>query len=172
MAKIASDKLYRLGFCNVRRVVGDFQDPKVMVEGHYDVIFSVRAIEYMQNKSYVLSKIRGLLKEGGIALIVTKNPNVGVIPFAFLLTRRIAKPSKLFSHVVHYRDLLVMAKSVGFENISAYPVITGYRIPILNEARERVLSDRLHRMLYRKRINPLYLSFIESYIVIMKRSRD
>lgn len=170
MVKMATDRLHRTGFCNVQQVVGDFQDPNLKLEGPYDAIFSIRAIEYMPNKTYVLSRIYKLLKGGGLALIITKNPNKGIIPFAFLLTRRIFKQPKLFTHLIHYKDLLVMAKNVGFKDIRAYPVIISFHFPFLNEYYKKVLSDRIYEILYKKCINPAYLPLIESYAIIMRRA--
>ena len=170
MAKIATDKLHEVGFCNVQQVIGDFQDPNLKVEGSYDAVFCIRAIEYMENKIYALSRMQKLLKRNGFALIVTKNPNVSTLPFAFLLTRRIFKPPILFTNLIHYRDLLVIAKNVGFEDIRAYPVITSFHVPMLNEKIERMLSDRLHEILFKRQINPAYLTSIESYVVKMKAS--
>jgi ubiquinone/menaquinone biosynthesis C-methylase UbiE len=168
MVKAATDMLHKAGFYNVQQVVGDFQDANLVIEGSYDAIFSIRAIEYMQNKSYVLSRMHKLLKHGGFALIITKNPNVGIIPFAFLLTRRIFKPPKIFANLIHYRDLLVIAKKIGFKDICAYPVIISYHFPLCNEKYEKMLSDRLHEILYKRRINPVYLTRIESYVVVMR----
>lgn len=172
MIEAATGKLHRIGFYNVQQVVGNFQDPNLTVEGPYDAIFSIRAIEYMENKTYVLSRIHRLLKNGGFALIITKNPNVGIIPFAFLLTRRIFKPPKIFTNLIHYKDLLVIAKNVGFEDIRAYPVITSYHFPLCNEKYEKMLSDRVHEILYKRRISPAYLTLIESYVIIMRGVRN
>ena len=170
MVKITVDKLHKIGFYNVNYIVGDFQNSDLKVEGSYDAIFSIRAIEYMQNKSYVLSRIHQLLKEGGIALIVTKNPNVGVIPFTFLLTRRILKPPKLFSQLVNYKDLLLIAKKVGFDDVSAYPVIISFNFPFLSEWHKKIFSDQIHKAIWQRRISPAFLTQIESYAIVLKRT--
>jgi len=170
MAKITIDKLYKMGFYNIQHFIGDFQDPGLKVDGSYDAIFSIRAIEYMSNKLYVLSRIHQLLKKGGFALIITKNPNVGTIPFTFLITRKIFKPPKLFSHLVNYKDLLIIAKKVGFDEVSAYPVITSFNLPFFNDFTKKTLSDQIHDLLYKKRINPAFLTLIESYALLLKRT--
>jgi ubiquinone/menaquinone biosynthesis C-methylase UbiE len=156
-----------MDFHNVRYVIGDFQNPSFELESCFDAIFSVRAIEYMQDKTYVLTRIYKLLKKGGFALILTKNPYAGTIPFSFLLTRKIFKPPKLFSNLINYKDLLLIAKEVGFNNASTYPVIISLYVPFFHQQNNKILSDKLHQLFYKRRMNPSLLTFVESYALVL-----
>jgi SAM-dependent methyltransferase len=171
MAEKTSVKLHNIGFHNVQFKVGDFQDPNLEVEGPFDAIFSIRAIEYMQDKVYALSRIHQLLRKGGFALIVTKNPNTGFVPFAFLLTRKLLNPPRIFSNLIHYRDLLSIAKTAGFGAVYAYPAITSFYSPLLDENQMKILSDRIHEIFYKRRINPVCLTLIESYALVIGRTK-
>lgn len=74
MAELTVNRLKQLNFTRVSKIVGDFQDRNLNIKGKYDAIFSIRAIEYMQNKSIILSRMYNLLNDGGFVFFITKNP--------------------------------------------------------------------------------------------------
>lgn len=72
MFELTVNRLRQLNFTRVSTIVGDFQDRNLTINGKYDAVFSIRAIEYIEDKSFVLSRMYDLLKEGGLFLLLQK----------------------------------------------------------------------------------------------------
>ncbi len=178
MVEITISRLRRLNFREIAGIVCDFQASSIRANEEYDAVFCIRAIEYMEDKTSALSNMYRLLDDDGFVLIITKNPHRGLIPFLSLITQKIFKQSKLFAYRVHYRNLLMQMREVGFRNVNFYPAIVSYAItsyntssPPLIEENEALLSNVFFDSVYKKRLNPFYLPLcvIESYCVIARK---
>lgn len=179
MVEITISRLRRLKFHNVAGVVCDFQKSSLNTNNKYDAVFSIRAIEYMEDKNSALSNMYKLLNPDGFIVIITKNPHRGLIPFLSLITKKtISKLPKLFAHEIHYKNLLVLMRKAGFKNVDVYPTIVSYPIasydtsrPLLIEKKEALLSNAIFDSIYKKRLNPFYLPFciIESYCITARK---
>lgn len=171
-AEITTRRLSELNFNSVSKIVGDFQDCNVTIGGKYDAVFSIRAIEYMENKAFVLSKIYALLNKGGFVFIITKNPYRRLIPFLSVLKAKVGfEQQKIFGHMIHYKDLAVRMQKAGFKNISIYPATVSIIYPGLPRMHKYafLLSSLIFQRIYKKRLNPFYLSFVESYCIIARK---
>lgn len=172
MVEITLNRLHEMNFRKISGIVCDFQVPCLELNAKYDAIFSIRAIEYMENKTSTLSNMYKLLNPDGVVLIITKNPHRGLIPFLSLITKKtIFKLPKAFSHEIHYKKLLVLMRKAGFKKVNVYPVIVSYPRPLVSAKNEVLLSNVLFDSIYKKRLNPFYLPFsvIESYCVIARK---
>ena len=172
MAELTVDRLRQLNFARVSRIVGDFQDRSLIVNGGYDAIFSIRAIEYMEDKSFVLSRMYDLLDDGGFVFVITKNPYRSLIPFLSVFKARVGfKKPKELRHMIHYRDLAVGMEKAGFKTINIYPVIVSIICPRSEYLRKHALplSNWIFRRIYKRRLNPLCLPLIESYCVTARK---
>lgn len=178
MVEITINRLRRLNFREISGIVCDFQASSLEADEKYDAIFCIRTVEYMEDKISALSNMYRLLDDNGFVLIITKNPHRGLIPFLSLITKKtIFKLPKLFAHEIHYKNLLILMRKVGFTNIDVYPAIVSYAIasydtsrPLLVEKNEALLSNVIFDSIYKKRLNPFYLPLcvIESYCVIAR----
>ena len=172
MVEITLSRLRQLNFHKISGIVGDFQVPCLGINEKYDAIFCIRAIEYMENKTSVLSKMYELLNPDGFVFIITKNPHRGLIPFLSLITKKkIFKLPKAFAHEIHYKNLLVLMRKAGFTNLNVYPVIVYYPRPLLSGKNEVLLSNVIFDSIYKKRLNPLRALIIESYCVIARKGK-
>jgi ubiquinone/menaquinone biosynthesis C-methylase UbiE len=172
MIEITLNRLRELNFHNISGIVSDFQVPCLDANEKYDAIFSIRAIEYMENKATVLSNMYRLLNPGGLIFIITKNPHRGQIPFLSLITKKtIFKLPKMFSHESHYKNVLVLMQKAGFRSPNAYPVIVSYPRPLWSAEKEVFLSNVIFDSIYKKHLSPFYLPFniIESYCVTAEK---
>ena len=178
MVEITISRLRRLNFREVSGIVCDFQASAIGANEKYGAVFCIRAIEYMEDKISALSNMYRLLDDNGFVLIITKNPHRGLIPFLSLITQKIFKQPKLFAYRIHYKNLLILMRKVGFTNVDVYPAIVSYGIasyntsrPLLIEKNEALLSNVIFDSVYKKRLNPFYLPFcvIESYCIIARK---
>lgn len=178
MVEITINRLRHLNFRKISGIVCDFQTSGIATNKRYDAIFCVRAIEYMKDKISALSDMYRLLDENGFVLIITKNPHRGLIPFFSLITQKIFKQAKLFAYRIHYKNLLILMRRVGFTSVNVYPAIVSYAIasyntsrPLLIEKNEALLSNVIFDSVYKKRLNPFYLPLcvIESYCIIARK---
>jgi cyclopropane fatty-acyl-phospholipid synthase-like methyltransferase len=171
MVELAVTRLRKSSFTRVSKIVGDFQDRNLKVNGEYDAVFSIRAIEYMEDKAFVLSRIYNLLNAAGFVFIITKNPYRSLIPFLSVFKAKVGfKRPKIFGYMIHYRDLAVGMQRAGFKNINVYPVTISIICPTARMRKhELTLSNWIFRRIYKKRLNPLYLPIIESYCIIAKK---
>jgi ubiquinone/menaquinone biosynthesis C-methylase UbiE len=172
MVEITLSRLRQLNFHKISGIVGDFQVPCIGVDEKYDGIFCIRAIEYMENKTSALSNMYRLLNPEGFVLIITKNPHRGLIPFLSLITKKtIFKLPRMFSHEIHYKNLVILMQKVGFTSLNVYPVVVSYPRPLFSGKNEVLLSNAIFDSIYDKPLNPLYLplNIIESYCVIGRK---
>lgn len=142
---------------NVNYKVGDIADFETDEE--YDLFFSSRAIEYIDDPGDVLKRISNLMKTGAKGLIVTKNPSYVRI--------RSGKNNKIF----HSGDLpsekfVTLLKEAGFSNVKVFPVI--FRLPLV----DRVVlwfSKKIFYKNYRFEAKSRHKKITESYIYTFEK---
>lgn len=140
---------------NVTYVEGDFA--QLQIEGTFDVIFSSRAIEYMQDKAVVAKKIAALLAPHGSAYVVTKTPK----PFLDKLIGR--KLAPLHQGQVAPRALKKVFRDAGLA-VSAH--VATANVPAID-------SPKLNAWMYHfLRFYPMtapFTWFAESYLVTARK---
>ena len=138
---------------NVNYMVGDIMSHQF--SDRYDFFYSIRAIEYLEDKKAFLKKIFGLLNQEANGLIVTKNPLYGA-------SERGDKSRWQHSGRLGTEKMKIILEEVGFGNISFYPVVA--RLPLVERLTTR-LTEKYWRSVYKKEIKGEPSRFIESYLV-------
>jgi ubiquinone/menaquinone biosynthesis C-methylase UbiE len=143
----------------VSYTVDDFQN--VQVGSVYDLFFSSRALEYMNDKPSVIHKIHDLLSVNGTAVVITKNRELGW-----------RRHQKKWQHqgIATLSEIVSLFKASGFSSLQVYPVLL--RIPIVSR-----LTSWLPPFLYKKiqsidlanGRNNVVLHIVESVIIIAKK---
>lgn len=136
---------------NVTYHVSDIYDYED--EGKFDLFFSSRAIEYIEDPSAVLRKVKKLLTADGEGVIVTKNPD-------YLRLRKRRKDA-FHSGDISPTSLTIMLSEAGFGDIKVFPCIV--RIPVLDRI-TTYFSEKLFKEGYKKATSRLS-RFTESYVV-------
>ena len=142
---------------NTNYVVGDINEYNF--DKQYDLFFSSRAIEYLDNKQLLLEKVFRVLVKGGQGMIITKNPNIG-------LFNRKKTTRWQHSGQISIKKLQDKLKDTGFKNIKVYPVII--RLPIFDRLKFS-WSEKLFEKVFRYRLSNKLLPFVESYIIIFEK---
>lgn len=103
---------------NINYLVSDFINFKTQYK--YDLFFSSRAIEYLENKEQTVAKIHELLNCGGRGIIITKNPQF----------RGGRRKNKRFQHSgqIELATMERLLASTGFKNLEFFPVIIRHYI--------------------------------------------
>lgn len=103
-------------FQNIRYVCADFLawEPEPSA---YDMVVSIRNIEYMQDKSAVLARMSRALRPGGMLLLSTKSPDFDWR--GYFDTKRLHKGQ------IPVSVLTKLLRQSGFEIIHVYPAIIG-----------------------------------------------
>jgi 2-polyprenyl-3-methyl-5-hydroxy-6-metoxy-1,4-benzoquinol methylase len=117
---------------NVNYVLSDIMDFEGEDEGEdgdgkrreYDLFFSSRAIEYLEDQKGLIAKLHGMIAPGGHGLVVTKNPAFNPGLFGGMGFGR-AKRSKRSFHSGQMlpEEFKSFLEEVGFKNVQFYPVI-------------------------------------------------
>jgi len=145
-----------LGEQNIVFIEGDFIESKNI--GSFDLIFSSRAIEYMEDKSILVKKLWEQTKEGGSVALITKTPK------PLLNKIRGRKLSKLHQGQVSVKKLQSLMKGVGFvvsKTRIATATAPGISSPLLN----KIIFSLLKNI---PLFSPLTI-FSESYLLICKK---
>lgn len=151
MIKVAKKELGEKG--NVKCTMSDFL--KFSTDGEkYDLFFSSRAIEYMDDKNAVVKKVVTLLDHGGRGIIITKTPKY----FRSKLLRR--KTSAFHRGQVSPRVLVKLLCDAGCTAVAAYPVTVS--VPLFHSPS---LNLRLYRFVGKRSLNFFSQFFSESYLV-------
>lgn len=130
----------------------------------FDVVFSARAIEYMSDKKAMVHQSYRLLKSGGLLAVITKNP----------MWRDKARSSRqktdgIQRDWIYWKDLAVLFRNAGFEQVFVRPVAIGsYHSPYNNRA-GIVFCDALHMAIRNNNMRGSYDKMSESYIVVGKK---
>jgi ubiquinone/menaquinone biosynthesis C-methylase UbiE len=138
---------------NVRYNICDIVDFKS--DKKFDLFFSSRALEYIEDKNVFFSKISTLMNEGARGIIITKNKEA--FPWRKKDTRA-QHQGQLSKREV--REHMIKA---GFKNIRIYPVII--RLPLLDRINTK-LSEYLFKRFYKNELNSkLLLRLTESFLI-------
>lgn len=143
---------------NVNYIVDDFI--KYDFNKKYDFFFSVRSIEYIEDKEIFFRKLDKVIKSNGSGIIITKNPHYGIKKSGW---------HKRWQHSgkITVEDMKTKLIEHGFEQIKIYPVII--RLPII----ERFfigLSEIVFNKVFTKPITDKILPYTESYLVAFSRN--
>jgi ubiquinone/menaquinone biosynthesis C-methylase UbiE len=127
-------------------------------EKSYDLFFSSRAIEYIDDKEAAIKKIISLLNLGGRGFIITKTPR-------YLRNKIMGrKISAMHQGQIKANDLFKILKKNGGEDIKIYPVTLIF--PILKSA---LLNKILYKIFGKLRLNFISQQFCESYCIIFSK---
>lgn len=143
----------RSGNSNVSYKISDFLD--YQSDKEFDLFFSSRAIEYIVPLEKVVEKIKFLLKDDGVGVIVTKNPRY----FKFGKDKR----SQHQNQIDPGRIKLLLEKN-GFTNIVLSPCII--RIPLIDRFSMYFSEYIFKKTLVNKKqkISPLCESYIVTFV--------
>lgn len=125
----------------------------------YDLFYSVRAVEYVDDKAALFRKVFQLLRPGGKGVVVTKNPG-------YARAERGATTRRQHRGKVDDDKLVRLLAAAGFVRISLSPVIV--RLPLIERVTMR-FSEALFERVYRKPYNPRIARFVESYLVTFEK---
>ena len=162
----------------------------------FDLIFSIRAFEYFDNKELFLKKCRKMLNANGTLFIITKTKKSYwygkgkirkilkyIAPFLFYYERNILdrvgsknRPG-FYQERMSVNNLVVLLKKVGFNNFSISPVIIRPPIFMRGKTEIPIIPPFLERpvLAFFKLIdktfydNPSFTIFAESYLIFCKK---
>lgn len=147
----------------LRYVCADLEQVSVVENAPFDVIFSARALEYMQDKRTAVAKLRAALRPGGVVGIITKNP-------AWRDKVRARKAGEVDDAAIqvdwiHWRGLSSLLEGNGFADVRVRPVALGsYERPLNNRVGYAV-AEALQWLTDGWRMRPLLDPLTESYLV-------
>ena len=151
-------------------ICGDYLVEEVVAPGTFDVIFTSRAVEYMDDKRAVVEKSARLLKEGGVLIIITKNPRWMDKQRE---SRHEAGPKDdIHGDWVSWADLESYYAASGLENILSYPVCLGSYYAPLNTSLGIKACDLLQERIYRRKIMPGLVFLAESYMPVGQKRHE
>lgn len=127
-------------------------------EKQYDVFFSSRVIEYIEDKDAMAKKIVALLTQNGTGFIITKTPHYFREK---LLGREIGD---IHRGQIKPQNLKKLLKKYGAKNIEVYPVVIN--IPLLELP---TLNRILGKFLTTMKLNPLNAILSESYCIYFEK---
>jgi SAM-dependent methyltransferase len=151
---------------------GDFLTTPL--DRRFDTILSARAFEYMSDKRGFADKSFELLRPGGSLVLVTKNKNWRDL-------RRTARSLKdvprehisvamaMQLDLMDWKEVREMLRTVGFGEVSIYPVVFGSFLRPLTWPGGLSLGDALHRRYYRRPLRSGFDSLVESYLVVGRK---
>jgi cyclopropane fatty-acyl-phospholipid synthase-like methyltransferase len=144
-------------FSQIKYIAADFLqwsgEPK-----HYDLLISIRNLEYMPDKHAALTRLSALAAESAHLVLVTKNPD---------FDRHYYGGKVFHSGQVPLPELLTLLESCGFVVRRVYPALVGKKTKYVLM---RVMWDCLHRILLLLPRPLPFLSFLtESFLVIAQK---
>ncbi len=142
---------------NINYIVDDFLTHEFT--RHYDFFYSVRAIEYIEDKKALFQKIYSIMNQGSTGVIVTKNPYYGS-------AEKGAGTRWQHTGKLGVQDMRNILNKTGFTSVAIYPVIV--RFPII----ERFIlkfTEKYFNKIYKKPMIDKNSRFIESYLTIFKK---
>ncbi|PIP67256.1 MAG: hypothetical protein CO042_04085 [Parcubacteria group bacterium CG_4_9_14_0_2_um_filter_41_8] len=142
---------------NVNYIVGDILEHEFNQK--YDFFYSVRAIEYVEDKEVLFKNIYSLMNEGGKGVIVTKNPFYGSAEHG---------DGTRWQHTgkLGIKDMRNILNASGFKSVAIYPVIV--RFPVIERFTLK-FTEKYFNKIYRNPISEQMSRFIESYIVMFEK---
>ncbi len=142
---------------NINYFVSDINEYKFTKK--YDLFFSSRAVEYVEDKNKLFKKIYDILDEGGKGVIITKNPEFGIF-------RKIKSKKWHHKKQIRIKDFDTALSKLGFKDIKTYPVIV--RISFIDRFFIN-LSEFVYKKVFNKKITKSILPFTESYLIAFKK---
>lgn len=125
----------------------------------YDLFYSVRAVEYVDDKAGLFKKMCTLINPGGRGIIVTKNPYYGS-------AERGTSARWQHTGALSPRDMAHALESAGCINVRMYPVVV--RLPIIERFTLR-FTEKYFQRAYQKPFSESVSRFVESYIVTFEK---
>ena len=145
---------------------GDFICQEIRLPARFDVIFSARALEYMDNKRAMVEKSAALLKPGGRLVIITKNP-------AWLDKKRetsAAGGDDIHCDWIAHRELEGFYEANGLVDVVSFPVCLGSYYAPLNNRLAIKMCGLMQARVHRKPITRGIDFFAESYMTIGRKA--
>ncbi len=125
----------------------------------YNLFFSIRAFEYVADKTSAVARISSMLTKGGRGFILTKTPHY---TRAALRGRRY---SSLHTGQISPSALQTLCVKEGLQNIEVYPVT--FTFPLLQSPR---LDMFLYKVFGRRKLSRMSAFFSESYVITFTKS--
>ena len=144
---------------------GDFLNDGVEIPRRFDVIFSARALEYMDDKEAMVAKSVRWLSPGGRLVVITKNP--GWVD-KHREDRRGAADT-IHSGWIDWRTLEGHYRRHGLRDVVTYPVCLGSYYRPLSMAPAIRFCDLLQAGLHRHALRPGFDFLVESYMTIGRK---
>ena len=129
-------------------------------DGVYDLFFSSRVIEYIDNKPAFAKKVFSALPLGGRGFLITKMPHYERDRY---LGREV---SKFHTGQIAPAALMQILREAGFIDVACYPVTLS--IPLLHSAR---LNYAVGKLLGPYRLGLFGMAFAESYCVLFRKPK-
>ena len=164
-------KLVRDRFKNrpIELICGDYISDEVSLPEDFDVIFSARALEYMDNKRAMVAKSSRILKNKGFLVIITKNPR-WMDKKKDDLRSGGSSEEYIHSDWIGWRELESYYREHGLKNVVTYPVCFGSYYAPLNSFIGIKLCDFLQPRMRQKQIGPNTEFMVESYMTIGQKA--
>ncbi len=146
-------------------VQGDFAEDITNLQGEaFDLIFSGRALEYMTDKSRVVSNCFDHLNDGGQLVIITKNP---------MWRDKLSSSETKGIHraQIYWKDLESIFREQGFEDIKVYPAAMGSYLTPFNNKVGIWLSNLVFQLTYEKPMTKRVDSLSESYLISARKPK-
>jgi len=158
---LAEAKKALVRFNNIRYLRADFLEWEPEPSA-YDMVVSIRNIEYMKDKNAVFARISRALRHGGMLVLSTKSPDFD--------WKGYFDDKMLHGGQIPVGTLVAMLRENGFEIMRVYPAILG---KLIRFAPMRAVWDGLQTLLLHvpQFCIPLFLlKYIsESFLVVARR---
>ena len=125
----------------------------------YELFFSARSVEYLDDKNLFFKKVHNFLSVGGLGFIITKNPGYG-------FWKKNADNRFQHSGQISVRKFKSFLDINNFECLGIYPVVI--RIPIVDRFYP-ALSEKIFSRVFMKPLTGRLIPFTESYLVIFRK---
>ncbi len=128
-------------------------------ESMYDLFYSIRAVEYVDDKKAFFKKVCSLLNPGGHGLIVTKNPFYGSAEHGE--STRSQHTGKL-----SMSEMKQLLEESGFSHVNIFPVI--FRLPLIERLTLK-FTEKYFEKNYAHPVSSKISKYMESYIVTFQK---
>jgi SAM-dependent methyltransferase len=158
---------------NVSFVRADFTSATLEPQS-CDTAVSIRAFEYLPDKSAALERFAAAIRPGGRFILVTKNAGWRDHQRAQSGARvgagaEVPRHIRLQAGVVSWHDLAVMAQAAGFREVSIHPVVLGSYLGVGPSRPALSLFDLIQRLSYRGPMRPILDPWTESVMLLARR---
>lgn len=145
-----------LGADSVQYVESSFTD--FQTQKSFDLFFSSRVVEYIEDKPLFARHLYSLLREGSHGMIITKMPQYGRMK---LIGKKV---SRFHTEQVKPNIFAGQLREAGLHVVSVKPVTVS--VPLCKSSFLNRVVGKVIRMLP---INVITSHFIESYVVVFKK---